>query len=181
MSPRPADQDQELMLRYQSGDASAFESIYSRHAGRVYGYLLKKTNGDREQASELHQAVFLKFHQSRASYRSEYPVLQWLFVIARSVFLDQIRKNSREVDSVGDEGIENFATPEEDPSQDSEPPSLEGLTNDQREAVEARYLRDESFSEIARRLGKTEVSVRKMISRAIQKLRSKKGVADENA
>jgi len=169
------------MLRYQSGDASAFESLYSLHAARVYGYLLKKTNGDREQASELHQAVFLKFHQSRARYRSQYPVLQWLFVIARSVFLDQVRKSRREVDSVGEERIENFVAPEEDPSQDSEPPSLEGLTPDQREAIEARYLRDESFAEIAHRLGKTEVTVRKMMSRAIQKLRAKKGVTDENA
>ena len=33
--------DEELMLQYVAGDAVAFESLYSRHKGPVYRYMLR--------------------------------------------------------------------------------------------------------------------------------------------
>lgn len=50
--------DEELMKRYQFGEFEAFEVLYNRHSGRVFGYLCKRTS--RENASDLVQEVFLK-------------------------------------------------------------------------------------------------------------------------
>ena len=73
--------DEELMHLYLSGEILAFEELYKRLSPRVYSYVLKKLES-RQDADEIHQAVFLKFHNSRHNYDFKYTVLQWLFVIS---------------------------------------------------------------------------------------------------
>ena len=51
----------------------------------------------REEVDEVFQLAFLKLHQARTRYDSKYSFLQWLFVIARSVFLDFQRAKGRRV------------------------------------------------------------------------------------
>ncbi len=36
------DEDQQLMLRYQRGDAQAFDLLYARHKGPLYRYCLRQ-------------------------------------------------------------------------------------------------------------------------------------------
>ncbi|TMH55977.1 MAG: RNA polymerase subunit sigma, partial [Betaproteobacteria bacterium] len=41
--PAPAAQsDEDLMLAYAAGDAVAFDTLYARHKGGVYRYLLRQ-------------------------------------------------------------------------------------------------------------------------------------------
>ena len=48
--------DEEIMELYQAGDFSAFETLYCRHAGRVFEYLKKKVSV--ESAQDLLQEIF---------------------------------------------------------------------------------------------------------------------------
>ena len=119
--------DEELMRRYQDGDFTAFTTLYSRLNRKVFGYLLARLDRNRTVASDVHQAVFLKMHQSRSQYRTDYPVLQWVFVIAHSCLVDHFRKSARSVSEYADYPLENLPAENGDSSEPSELPSLEGL------------------------------------------------------
>ena len=43
----------------RSGDATAFDQLYDRYAGRVMGFGLRLTGGDRAVAEDLTQEAFL--------------------------------------------------------------------------------------------------------------------------
>lgn len=76
------------------GDEFAFEKAYITYRSRVYGYFLKKAK-DPEDARDLLQVTFLKLWKYRQSLSAEYLLEQHLFQIARTVFIDHLRKQSR--------------------------------------------------------------------------------------
>src|SRR6185436_20750578 len=51
--------DEQLMLAYRDGNAGAFETLYTRHRGRLYRFVLRsvKTRGT---AEELFQEVWIR-------------------------------------------------------------------------------------------------------------------------
>lgn len=165
--------DEELMKSYQGGDASAFEKLYSRHSARVYGYLRKRLTR-KEDADELLQKIFLKLHHSRNRFDSQYLFTQWLFVIARTSLLDHFRKTGRNQEHLSEvnfeKELERLSQPAAIETQDLD--LLKTLPEDQQKILEWRVMDEDSYEEIAKRLGKSEASIRQIVSRAIRKLRS---------
>lgn len=158
--------DEELMKAYQQGDIQAFEILYGRYSPRVYGYLLKRLS-DRMITDDVFQAVFLKLHKVRHQYNPSLPFKPWLFTICHTVLLDNLRAMARhprfqELD-------ENFAVLNKDGAVKNTL-NLESLNADQRTAIEMRYYHGLSFEEIARKLNKTAVGVRQLVSRGVRRL-----------
>ena len=165
--------DEQLMEQYRNGSMEAFEELYERHKGKVYGYLGKRVS-NRFDRDEIHQNVFLKLHRSRHRYNSSFPFLPWLFTLCRNVLIDFIRtKEAKEGRLVAGEGlIEGLsAVDSEDSGIDVLAPVISELNEDQREAIRMRYGEDFSFEEIARKLNTSVPNARQIISRAIKKLR----------
>ncbi|MGK5087605.1 sigma-70 family RNA polymerase sigma factor [Bdellovibrionota bacterium FG-2] len=161
-----------LMVAYQKGDLKAFEVLYRRHSGRVYGFLVGKLKGV-GMADDVFQATFLKLHQSRASYEASYPFLPWLFTICRNTMIDSLRKNKRSIEELNPVAIEKAQAPAGENTEDwSAIPSLSTLPENQRQALELRYSEELSFVEIAQKLKTSPVNVRQLISRAVKKLRA---------
>ncbi len=178
--PKAPPTDEALMGAYQQGDTSAFETLYDRYAGRVYGYL-KRRLSRREEQDEVFQQIFMKLHRSRSQYSSRYPFSQWLFVISRSVLLDYQRKRGISPTEIATAGIESLETV---PSRTSGLEPFDGLetrshvdapwdrlTPEQSQVIQWRVLEERSFAEIAARLSRSEASVRQILSRALKKLR----------
>lgn len=84
----------EVMRRYASGDAAAFDELYAALSSRLYSFCIRLAgkNGD---ADDLFQETFLKMHRSRATYLTGANVLHWAFAIVRSTYLDRLRKRAR--------------------------------------------------------------------------------------
>jgi len=78
----------------KKGDELAFAQVYEQHRARVYGYMLKKTRSP-EDARDLLQTVFLRLWKYRASLSEEFLLEQHLFMIARTVFIDHLRKENK--------------------------------------------------------------------------------------
>jgi RNA polymerase sigma factor (sigma-70 family) len=76
------------------GDKFAYEQVYIQYRDKVYFYFLKKTKSD-EDAKDLLQITFLKLWQYRQSLSSDYLLEQHLFQIARTVFIDYLRKQNK--------------------------------------------------------------------------------------
>ena len=165
--------DEQLMEEYKNGSMDAFEELYGRHKAKVYGYLSKRVRS-RFDRDEIQQNIFLKLHRSRHNYNRSLPFLPWLFTICRSVMIDFLRsKEAKEGKLVQDNGIiDTIASAEKEASKiDTLSPAMEKLNKDQREAIKMRYGEDFSFEEIAKRLDTSVPNARKVLSRAVKKLR----------
>jgi RNA polymerase sigma-70 factor (ECF subfamily) len=80
--------------RAQRGDVDAFGELYREHAGRVYALCLRMS-GDRTQAQELMQDVFVRAWQRLASFRGESSFGSWLHRLAVNVVLAGSRSDRR--------------------------------------------------------------------------------------
>lgn len=160
------------MLRYQTHSPdeayAAFNELYSRYSQRVFNFLNKKIKNAAD-GEDLLQKVFIKIHESKHLYSSKYKFEQWLFVIARTQALDYFRANKRYLDRMASYEVEVFESSEVDMS------LLENLDSDQQELLEMKFIDELSYQEIAKIVNKSEVSLRKTLSRMVGRL--KKGEA----
>jgi len=82
--------DIELMLAVQAGDKEAFSVLVNRHRDAVvnltYRYL-----GNRTDAEDLAQDVFIRVHRARGSYRPEAKFTTWLYRVAVNASLNEVR------------------------------------------------------------------------------------------
>ncbi|MFH1262722.1 MAG: sigma-70 family RNA polymerase sigma factor [Pseudomonadota bacterium] len=168
MAAQEQSTDEELMRAYQDGDLSAFERLYRRYSGRLYGYFVGRLS-DREVAGDLFQGAFLKLHEGRHRYDPSYPFAPWLFTIARNLLTDHFRKTGKEPTV---ELVPESITASAEPAR--ELPAWKVLTEPQRQAIRLRYGEDLRFDEIARKLETTPSNVRQLVSRGIRKLRGAK-------
>ena len=87
-------EDTALMLRYQDGDISAFETLYRRHSEALYRYLLRLSLNP-ATADDLFQETWQKIIKARATYRPAAKFSTYLFRIAHNCFIDHFRRIRR--------------------------------------------------------------------------------------
>ncbi len=86
--------DEDLMLAYAAGDAAAFDTIYARHKGGVYRYLLRQCR-DAGIAEQLFQDVWMNLIRVRATYRVSAKFTTWLYTLAHNRLIDHHRATGR--------------------------------------------------------------------------------------
>ena len=92
--------DEDLMLMYRDGDASAFEILYRRHKGPVYRFILRRC-GNTGVAEELFQDVWVKLIQARERYAVSARFTTYLYRIAHNRLIDHFRKSKTDFSSDG--------------------------------------------------------------------------------
>ena len=142
-------EDRDLVLRSRRGDVEAYNRLVSRWEKRVYNYLLK-LSGNREDALDLSQDVFLKAYQSLRKLDDPARFSSWLFRIAHNEAYSLLRKRK----------------PEGEVTEQAPPPvpgfrmlpletslavtaALKRLSEDQREAVVLKVYQGFKFEEMA--------------------------------
>ncbi len=78
----------------KNGEEQVFEQAYVLYRGKLFAYFLKKS-GSEEDAKDLLQITFCRLWQYRKSLCEEYTLEQHLFHIARTVFIDYLRKENK--------------------------------------------------------------------------------------
>jgi RNA polymerase sigma-70 factor, ECF subfamily len=86
--------DEDLMLAYAAGDATAFDALYQRHRGGVYRYLVRQC-GNAATADELFQDVWMSVIRARASYAATAKFATWLYRMAGNRLIDHWRTNGQ--------------------------------------------------------------------------------------
>ncbi len=74
----------------------AFAELYARLSGKVYAYCLRFL-GDKEEARDIFQEAFMKFHQSADKNREMTNVSGFLMRIARNLCINATRKDNTEI------------------------------------------------------------------------------------
>lgn len=89
--PEEIPADEELLRRFNEGEAEAFELLVRRYERPLYNFILRSVRR-RERADELLQDVFLKVVQRSQDFKGQSKFSTWLYTIARNLCIDHSRK-----------------------------------------------------------------------------------------
>lgn len=169
---------QALFQKAKDGDIEAFGSIYDSYFTQVYRFLYYRTK-HRELAEDLVQTVFIKVFARIEDIDATYPKA-YLFTVARNILTDHWRKkieysydetaSHERTDPNATRSLEEKMNDEQDI--DRILARLDTLSDDQQDVVLLKYVHDLTTPEIALALGKSEVTIRKIQSRALKSLKT---------
>jgi len=170
--------DEELMLAYRGGDAGAFETLYARHRGALYRFVVRSLK-DRSVAEELFQEAWIRVIEARGRYAPSAKFTTWLYTIAHNLLVDHWRRKGLVLVELNDE----HASPD-NPARQVEAREtaarflqvLEALPPAQREAFLLHEEGGLSVAEIAAAAGINEEAAKSRLRYAVAKL---KAVIDE--
>jgi RNA polymerase sigma-70 factor (ECF subfamily) len=176
--------EQVLIKRAQGGEMDAFGQLVERSKINVYRLAYDLT-GNRHDAEDLSQDVFVKAHRSLQNFRGEATWSTWIYRITVNTCLDHRRSKTRETIEYRDdlhsteEGTRlnrasTTITP--DRSADSEivrehiERALDQLPGQERAVFVLRHYHDLPLGQIAQTLNIAEGTVKSHLFRAIRRL-----------
>lgn len=175
-----------LMLRVQRGDDSAFAELAKRYGPRVFGFFCRQL-GDRDEAEDLAQEVFLRLFRYRRRYRPRARFATWVFHVAQNVARNALRSRRRHPAVHLDLGAEeNSGLLEGLLSDRADAPwkplerdevaavvrsAVAELASRQRAAVELHQFADRSYAEVAAELDMSPKAAKSLLYRARNQLR----------
>ena len=84
-----------IVRRAQNGDVEAFELVYRAHVRAIHALCLRMS-GDRVEARELLQDVFVRAWERLPGFRGQSALASWLHRMAVNVVLERWRSKKRE-------------------------------------------------------------------------------------
>ncbi len=86
--------ERELITSLQRGEPTAFEALVLAHQHRVFSIALRML-GNRGDAEEVAQEVFLRVHRSIRKFRGESRLSTWLYAITSRLCLSRLKSGGR--------------------------------------------------------------------------------------
>jgi RNA polymerase sigma-70 factor, ECF subfamily len=172
--------DAELLLASRA-EPGAFVELYRRHAEDLLRYFARRTL-DPEAAAELTAETFAEAFASRARYRDTGANgVAWIYGIAKHQLSRFFRSGAVEANARRKLGMpvrslegEDYERIEElvdvTPVRAALAEALDGLAEDQREALRLRVIDGLSYQEVAERLACGEAAARQRVSRGLRRL-----------
>ncbi len=178
MSPETVDEDARLMLQFQAGDPSAFETLFARYSARLVGFLGRMVP-DRGRAEELAQEVFVRVYEARERYQARARFSTWVFGIAHNLALNELdrayRRRERPLESEhvgatpdGAAGVDEQLDAKR--AADRLARAMARLPDRQRAAMSLRSEHGLAYDEIAAALDTSVASVKSLLHRARERL-----------
>ncbi len=186
--------DRDLIVRFKSGDQSAFDEMVRRHWDRIYAMVLQLLRNPQDAEEVTHDA-FIRAHRGLANFRGDSAFSTWLYQIATNLARNRYwywwrRKRDQTISfdqPVGEDGAtplsEVFASEQESPDDltvtqelvDRIAVGMEKLSSKHREILVLRNVKNLSYEEISAILGISVGTVKSRIARARESLREKIG------
>ena len=163
--------DAALVSRSISGDATAFETLVSRHQRALYTVACRML-GNREDAADALQGALIKAYEHLASFDPRHRFFSWIYRIVVNECLNMLRARRPE------DALTRRWPPWARRSTRRRLPSGRGrsstalmhLTTDARAVIVLRHFGDLSYDEIADTLGVPSKTVKSRLHSARQKL-----------
>nr|MCB1691542.1 RNA polymerase sigma factor [Pseudomonadales bacterium] len=164
-----------------AGDERQFNAFFDDFFPRLFRFALTRLEADEEAARDIVQTTLMNAVRGLSSYRGEASMFTWLCQICRNEINKHYRKLSRSVPVVpqDDDAIRPILESLEATSGDDPDASYHGtqmsrliqetldcLPSNYGNALEWKYIEGFSVSEIATRLGVTELAAQSLLARA---------------
>jgi RNA polymerase sigma factor (sigma-70 family) len=164
------------MLAYRDGNAGAFETLYTRHRGRLYRFVLRSVKM-RGTAEELFQEVWIRVIEARSRYAPQAKFTTWLYTIAHNLLTDHWRRKGLTLVELDQD---TQAAAPDDPARSMEArqalsrfaAALEALPPLQRQAFLLHEEAGLSIAEIAAATGSNEEAAKSRLRYAMSKLKA---------
>ena len=179
---------EDLMARIAKGDDDAFEILANRHQASVLN-LIYRFIGDRTQAKDLAQEVFIKVWQAAKSYEPKAKFTTWIYRITANRCFNELKSSRRKKWFSFNRSDEDGERTFEETLADSAPSAedlllekersrqisdaLQSLPDNQRMALVLKRYDDLSYAEIAQILGCSVSAVESLLVRAKRTLQGK--------
>jgi RNA polymerase sigma-70 factor (ECF subfamily) len=179
MSEGDAMVDAELVLKFQGGEESAFETLVRKYMKDAYSFCLRLTH-DAQEAEELSQMGFVNAYRALRGFRGESSFKSWLYRIFINQYRDRLRRTKRaearlvviraeaeRKQSFDREASESAASELEEVVKGK----VEHLPDRQREVLTLHLYQGLNYHEIAAALGCTYDDVKMNLSLARKRLK----------
>ena len=182
--------DEDLMLAFGAGEATAFDRLVARHKRGLYNFLLRSVH-NQSRAEELLQEVFLRVIRAKDRYQRTARFTTWIYTIARNLCVDESRRQKfrrtlpleakrkgrgedsglsiLDVTEAGEVGTDSAS--EAPKIRERVAAAIENLPDDQREVFMMRQFGGLSFKQIGEAVGAPENTVKSRMRYALEKLR----------
>jgi RNA polymerase sigma-70 factor (ECF subfamily) len=179
---------EDLMARVAKGDDEAFEILVTRHQTPILN-LIYRFLGDRAQAKDLAQEVFLRVWQAAKTYEAKAKFTTWIYQIATNLCFNELKAARRRRWFPFHRSEESDKNAVEDAYSDSSPTAedillakersrqiseaLQNLPDNQRMALVLKRYDGLSYQEIAQVIGCSVSAVESLLVRAKRTLQQK--------
>jgi RNA polymerase sigma-70 factor (ECF subfamily) len=106
-----AQSERVLLSRLRRGEPEAFEQLVREHQDRVFDFCVRMV-GDREEANDLVQEIFVSVHQNVGKFREDAKLSTWIFRISKNQCINRLkylkrrgRGRSDEYEEVGEAAL----------------------------------------------------------------------------
>jgi RNA polymerase sigma-70 factor (ECF subfamily) len=174
-----ATSDAELIARARAGDDRAFAEIVERYEGVVAATAVGML-GDGDEADDVGQETFIRFHRALGSFRGDSSLKTYLVHIAMNLSLNALRRRRRILARFVSRDETEIDAPSPNAGPDGEVDASElrafvraavrGLGERHRAVVVLRMFQECSTRETATILGVPEGTVLSRLSRALEEL-----------
>ena len=160
-------------------EKEAFEKLYKTYYMRVYSYVMTLAK-KQYIAEEITQETFYRAFTAKSAFRGDSNTLTWLCAIARNLFLDEMRRQSKNAgivpDTNADSGINIEHEIEDQDASYRIHLALNELEEPYRKVFELRIFGELSFRKIGNICNRTENWARVTYHRAKLKLQERVSV-----
>ena len=179
---------QDILVKASQGDFESFEVLYKAASSFVYNVAYRVV-GNREDAEEITQEVFLTVHRKLKDFRFQASFKTWIYRVTLNSAINYAKKVSKERNRTVeyDENLNAVGVPEEirkDLDRESHQITIDTLLNmlnpEQRACVVLRNIEGLSYQEIAEALGININTVRSRLKRGREALMALKNEVVKN-
>ncbi len=173
----PADDDRDLVQKFQKGDETAFNALVRKYQEPVY-QTARRLLGSHEEAQDLSQETFIKAYRGLKDFRREATFSTWIYRITVNLGLNALRhRKLRQYFSFGNPGL-TIASRDPAPDQQLEhhelmntiEQAIERLPAKQKIVFTLRYFQNLPHAEIAGILNRDVGTIKANYHQAIRKL-----------
>jgi len=169
------ERDESELIAAAQNDPGAFGALYDRYAPSIYRYLLSRL-GSVEDARDVTSLTFLTAYESLHRYRHTGYFSAWLFSIARSKYIDHVRRNKLRSKLLENPRCEPPADPLSQAIETERIVELKkqigNLKEEEQELLRLRFVAGLGFAEMASLLNKKEDTVKKSLYRLLARLQA---------
>ena len=160
----------ELFERFKQGDVDAFEELFRRHQGVVYGWIVQIVR-DPGLAEDLTIETFWRVYKARSRFDTGQSFGTWVRRIATNLAIDQVRVRHQEEKLVEEPAAEEPDAAVGREAREKIRQAFQRLSPKLQATANLALIEEQSYEEIARAFGKPVGTIRTRVFRAVRQLR----------